>query len=90
MSNQENRPVKTRMLKAGRVGKAELSRRLDVSIKTIMLWLQDGTLPPQYRLGTISFWTEEQISDWLAEQNLPDGYIQPVSETATAETQQAS
>jgi predicted DNA-binding transcriptional regulator AlpA len=70
----EKAVITTAMLKAGRVGKLELSRRLNVSVKTIIKWLEEGTLPPQYRLGTIDFWTEEQIAHWLAQQNLPENY----------------
>jgi len=54
-----------------RIGQTELSRRLKVTPKTIRRWKSNGVLPKPYQLGTIEFWTEEQINEWLAKQNLP-------------------
>lgn len=55
-----------------RIGQAELSRRLKVTPKTIRRWKSNGVLPKPYQLGTIEFWTESQISDWMNQQNLPE------------------
>ena len=55
-----------------RIGQTELSRRLKVTPKTIRRWKSNGVLPKPYQLGTIEFWTESQISDWMNEQNLPE------------------
>lgn len=58
------------LLSEERIGILELSRRLKVTPKTIRRWLEKGVLPNQYRLGTMSFWTESQISHWLSQQEL--------------------
>ena len=64
-----------------RISQVMLADLIHVTTKTVRNWKDQGVLPEPYRLGTIEFWTPEQIQHWLADQNLPDGYIKSVSET---------
>lgn len=68
-----------------RLQAGDLAKRWGLSRKTIYNWTESGLLPGQHRIGTVEFWTEDQIEAWEAE-NIHQA--KPVSETA--ETQQAS
>jgi len=50
-----------------RVSLADLSRKLNISQKTLRLWEKNGTLPPMNRVGSVRFWTEDQIREWEAQ-----------------------
>ncbi|WP_420864285.1 helix-turn-helix transcriptional regulator [Thalassolituus pacificus] len=54
-----------------RVSLADLSRKLNISQKTLRLWEQNGTLPRMNRIGSVKFWTEDQIADWEARNVVP-------------------
>lgn len=54
-----------------RISPAKLAKRLKVTRKTIYLWMRNGTLPEMHRIGTIKFWTEDQIKAWEKENVVP-------------------
>ena len=62
-----------------RITQVALAELLSVTPKTIRKWKQGGTLPKPCRLGTIEFWTREQISEWLHQQELPSDYFNQTS-----------
>lgn len=52
------------ILSKPRIQPAQLAQRLKVTRKTIYKWMRNGTLPEMHRIGTIKFWTEDQIKEW--------------------------
>lgn len=58
-----------------RITQSQLAELLKITPKTVRQWKEKQVLPRPYRLGTLDFWTPEQISSWLASQNLPDNYL---------------
>lgn len=59
------------ILSEARITPAKLAKRLNVARKTIYGWEKKGVLPPTHRIGTIKFWTEDQIKAWEKENVVP-------------------
>jgi len=64
-----------------RLSPSDLAKRWGISRKTIYNWSDSGYLPPQHRIGTVEFWTEDQISAWEAVNIQPAGVQESASET---------
>ena len=57
--------VTHQVLREPRVTQRELAERLQVSRKTISRMEERGELPEKHKLGSMSFWTESQIDNWI-------------------------
>ena len=67
---------------------ADLEKRWKgkVSRKTLYQWAKSGRLPPRHCIGSVKFWTLEQIERWESEHIHPAGSAsqKPVSSSSLA------